>query len=188
MKPLNAVNFETKTTSGTGASATTTTTNIEFKGRTIEYAPIPQKTDVVGVKFIGTYVDTNVLVAGDDVTAAWGYVDDGGVAGKKIMFLGYKDGGKGKFVTATNEEGTQSYNILPLSFTKAYFDFNKTSLNAPSIIVEEADGSTTAISGITADGVAVKAEGWYTIDGMKLNAAPTQKGIYINNGKKIVVK
>ena len=177
VKPLNAVNFETKTTSGTGASATTTTTNIEFKGRTIEYAPIPQKTDVVGVKFIGTYVDTNVLVAGDDVTAAWGYVDDGGVAGKKIMFLGYKDGGKGKFVTATNEEGTQSYNILPLSFTKAYFDFNKTSLNAPSIIVEEADGSTTAISGITADGVAVKAEGWYTIDGMKLNAAPTQKGI-----------
>ena len=59
---------------------------------------------------------------------------------------------------------------------------------APSIFIEEADGSTTAISGITADGVAVKAEGWYTIDGMKLNAAPTQKGIYINNGKKIVVK
>ena len=35
---------------------------------------------------------------------------------------------------------------------------------------------------------AVKAEGWYTINGIKLNAAPTQKGIYINNGKKIVVK
>jgi len=189
VKPLKAVKFETETTSGTGASATTTTTNIEFTGRTIKYDKIPQKTDVRGVKFIGTYVDTNVLVAGDDATAAWGYVDDGGDAGKKIMFLGYpKNGGKGQFVTATNEEGTQSYNILPLTFTKAYFDFNETSLNAPSIIVEEADGSTTAISGITADGVAVKAEGWYTIDGMKLNAAPTQKGIYINNGKKIVVK
>ena len=105
------------------------------------------------------------------------------------MFLGYpKDGGKGQFVTATNEDGTQSYNWFTLGFTKAYFDFNETPLNAPSIIVEEADGSTTAISGITADGVAVKAEGWYTIDGMKLNAAPTQKGVYINNGKKIVVK
>ena len=32
------------------------------------------------------------------------------------------------------------------------------------------------------------AEGWYTINGMKLNAAPTEKGIYINNGKKVVVK
>ena len=189
VKPLKAVKFETETTSGTGASATTTTTNIEFTGRTIKYDKIPQKTDVDGVKFIGTYVDTNVLVAGDDATEAWGYVNDGGDAGKKIMFLGYpKNGGKGQFVTATNEDGTQSYNILPLTFTKAYFDFNKTSLNAPSIIVEEADGSTTAISGITADGVAVKAEGWYTIDGMKLNAAPTQKGVYINNGKKIVVK
>ena len=31
-------------------------------------------------------------------------------------------------------------------------------------------------------------EGWYTVDGMKLDAAPTQKGVYINNGKKVVVK
>lgn len=29
---------------------------------------------------------------------------------------------------------------------------------------------------------------WYTISGVKLNNAPTQKGIYINNGKKIVIK
>ena len=31
-------------------------------------------------------------------------------------------------------------------------------------------------------------DGWYTLDGRKLNARPTQKGIYINKGKKIVVK
>ena len=30
--------------------------------------------------------------------------------------------------------------------------------------------------------------GWYTINGTKLQAAPTQKGIYIFNGKKLVVK
>jgi len=29
---------------------------------------------------------------------------------------------------------------------------------------------------------------WYSIDGRKLNAKPTTKGIYINNGKKIVAK
>ena len=28
---------------------------------------------------------------------------------------------------------------------------------------------------------------WYTLDGQKLNAKPTQKGIYINSGKKVVV-
>ena len=31
-------------------------------------------------------------------------------------------------------------------------------------------------------------DGWYTLDGRKLNARPTQKGIYINKGKKILVK
>ncbi len=29
---------------------------------------------------------------------------------------------------------------------------------------------------------------WYTLDGRKLNARPTQKGIYINQGKKIMIK
>ena len=29
---------------------------------------------------------------------------------------------------------------------------------------------------------------WFTLDGRKLNAKPTAKGIYINNGRKIVIK
>ena len=56
------------------------------------------------------------------------------------------------------------------------------------IYIEEPDGSTTAISAIDADGVAVPANGWYTINGMKLEGMPTEKGVYINNGKKVVVK
>ncbi len=32
------------------------------------------------------------------------------------------------------------------------------------------------------------ADAWYTIDGRKLSGKPTKKGIYINNGKKIVIK
>ena len=31
-------------------------------------------------------------------------------------------------------------------------------------------------------------DAWYTIDGRKLSGKPTQKGIYIHNGKKIVIK
>ena len=31
-------------------------------------------------------------------------------------------------------------------------------------------------------------EGWYTLDGIKLNGEPTKKGIYIYNGKKVVKK
>ena len=33
-----------------------------------------------------------------------------------------------------------------------------------------------------------KSDGWYTLSGMKLNGKPISKGIYIKNGRKIVVK
>ena len=29
---------------------------------------------------------------------------------------------------------------------------------------------------------------WYTVNGVKLNGKPTTKGMYINNGKKVVIK
>ena len=31
-------------------------------------------------------------------------------------------------------------------------------------------------------------QGWYTLDGRKLNGKPTQKGIYVNGGRKVVIK
>ena len=31
-------------------------------------------------------------------------------------------------------------------------------------------------------------DGWYTIDGIKLEGEPTTKGIYIVNGKKVIIK
>ena len=55
------------------------------------------------------------------------------------------------------------------------------------IFVEDADGTVTAINAINVDKVN-NAEGWYTVGGVKLNAEPTQKGVYINNGKKVVIK
>lgn len=29
---------------------------------------------------------------------------------------------------------------------------------------------------------------WYTINGVKLQGKPTQKGVYINGGRKVVIK
>ena len=31
-------------------------------------------------------------------------------------------------------------------------------------------------------------DGWYTLNGVKLQGVPTEKGIYIRNGKKMVIK
>ena len=53
------------------------------------------------------------------------------------------------------------------------------------------DGETTAIE---SEKVTVNSEKfaaatvWYTIDGRRLTKAPTQKGLYIHNGKKVVMK
>ena len=31
-------------------------------------------------------------------------------------------------------------------------------------------------------------EGWYTVSGIKLGSKPTQQGVYIHNGNKVVIK
>ena len=35
---------------------------------------------------------------------------------------------------------------------------------------------------------ALSTEGWYTVSGVKLQGAPTQKGVYIKDGKKVIIK
>ena len=66
-----------------------------------------------------------------------------------------------------------------------------------SIIVRlvGSNGETTAIGTIdtktgemTFDSEAFDSEAWYTLDGVRLSGKPTKKGLYINNGKKIVIK
>ena len=61
-----------------------------------------------------------------------------------------------------------------------------------SIIVRlvGANGQTTAIGTIdTKTGeMTFDSEAWYTLDGVRLSGKPTKKGLYINNGKKVVIK
>jgi len=51
-------------------------------------------------------------------------------------------------------------------------------------------GETTAIGSLdTKTGeVSFDSEAWYTLDGVRLSGKPSTKGIYINNGRKIVIK
>lgn len=61
-----------------------------------------------------------------------------------------------------------------------------------SIIVRlvSRSGETTAIGEIdTKTGkMTFDSEAWYTLDGVRLSGKPSTKGIYINNGRKIVIK
>ena len=51
-------------------------------------------------------------------------------------------------------------------------------------------GETTAIGTLdtTTGKMTFDSEAWYTLDGMRLSGKPSRKGIYINNGRKIVIK
>ena len=63
---------------------------------------------------------------------------------------------------------------------------NGAQAGARSIDINYGDGETTSI--ILVNATSRTADGIYTLDGRKLSDMPTRKGIYIVNGKKIVVK
>ena len=59
-----------------------------------------------------------------------------------------------------------------------------------SVRLVGANGETTGIGTLdTKTGeMTFDSEAWYTLDGVRLSGKPTKKGLYINNGKKIVIK
>jgi len=117
--------------------------------------------DAAGNEFIGTFQAETVLPAGS----------------KQYWYMS-----KGTWYDTSTR--TKDVTLKPF---RAYVKFADGAETA-RIFVEEPDGTITAISGITAEGQLIEAEGWYTVNGMKLNAAPTEKGTYIKDGKKVLVK
>jgi len=49
------------------------------------------------------------------------------------------------------------------------------------------DDGTTGIQQIE-NGLNLEKNGWYTLDGRRIDTPPTRKGIYIMNGKKVIIK
>lgn len=62
--------------------------------------------------------------------------------------------------------------------------------NARSIVLNFGDGDeSTGILSLSADSKdAMDNAAWYTLEGRRLTGKPTTKGLYINNGKKVVIK
>ena len=149
---------------------------VDFGDRTI-VAPADDAALTVdagsNAKFIGTYASKDVTK--DDEAAIW-FMIGGGYT-------------QWAYITTTS---ANTWTIKPF---EAYIDMSACAPEARenmTFYFEELDGSTTAIKCISSDNLEsrlnVNAEGWYTLDGMKLQGAPTQKGIYINNGKKVIIK
>ena len=153
--------------------------NINFGTKTIK-APT-SKTPAAefdnGFKLVGQYENFKL----DKTTTGY----DGTNALRKFMLGDYDDEGFSYFGSSSKN----SWTIIPLD---CYVDLSGDPVAARNVVFEfeEADGSITAIKSVSADAekAGINKEGWYTINGVKLQNAPTQKGIYIFNGKKLVVK
>lgn len=99
----------------------------------------------------------------------------------------------------TTGNGTTYANSAFLHLTKAQaedlgvgtaYDTSASAASAPAFMLlfdESDDNVITGISDITtAKGNSVAPQGWYTLQGVR-TAKPTQRGIYIYNGKKVIV-
>lgn len=62
-----------------------------------------------------------------------------------------------------------------------------TSRGLSVISIGDGDGTTGINTALNDDGEDMSGN-WYTLDGRKLQGKPTQKGVYISNGKKMVIK
>ena len=115
-------------------------------------------------------------------------VFDAGTAHKDVLFLGsgntlyYPDG-----AAATTIGACRAYFQLNNGLTAG----ESTDPNAPSVrafTLNFGDGEAQGITTTDFTDFTDKAGAWYTLDGRKLDGKPTRKGLYINNGKKVVVK
>ena len=114
----------------------------------------------------------------------WGLETDGVTenADMKYKWLDPSRDTEGAWVRPKN-------NAHQLSPMEAYLQLAADASGA-RIFVEDFENGTTAIKSLSADQIngLKTSDGWYTIDGIKLQSAPTEKGVYINNGKKVVLK
>ena len=57
-----------------------------------------------------------------------------------------------------------------------------------SVRLISANGDLNAIGTLHTKTGEVTLDGWYTLDGTRLSGQPTRKGIYIVNGRKVIIK
>ena len=159
--------------------------NTPFTVRTAEAIPAVGKTlNFTGKTIVAPETAYPSVDAGNGfkvVGAYEKYIIDKSSASKERFYAGGTHHGIGA-------SSTNTWTINPFN---GYVDLSGSAAAPESVTFtfENVGGGTTAIRSINAENAGnAKAEGWYTLNGVKLQGAPVEKGVYIKNGKKIVIK
>ncbi len=96
------------------------------------------------------------------------------------------------FILANGEHGINWYRLAEehyvLKAHSAYLRLPSNKLPAARGITMTFDDSTTEVGGMRNENREMRNDAWYTVDGVKLSGKPTRKGLYIFNGKKVVIR
>ena len=140
-----------------------------------------QEVSFTGGKFCGNY---NYLQFGSEDTS--------------ILLIGINNQGNSVLYYPKPDTTDPENPIYPtLGACRAYFHIGQgeggkgTSLVRSYVLNFGDDDSATGIIAIGDSQLSTlnsPLSGWYTLDGRKLNSKPTAKGVYVKNGKKIVIK
>ena len=138
--------------------------NPTFEGVTISSTTTPTETDAVN--FIPTVGKTTLSADENDP--------------ENFLFIG---------------EGNKLYNpsSLPQDIKgfRAYFyvkNIGTGSAKVRTFNLDFGDGETTGIIELRSEEAGANGEGFYDLMGRSIQGQPTQKGVYIKNGKKVIVK
>ena len=122
---------------------------------------------------------------------------DNGVSGEeRVRFLGtYKSttfdadnsilllGGENKLYYPTTGAG--------IGAQRAYFkigDDGASGARITSFNIDFGDDEATGIISTTNYTNDTNSDAWFTLDGRKLSGKPSVKGVYVNNGRKVIIK
>ena len=141
---------------------------VAFTGVTVKPVEATKTvTDAAGNRFIGTFSPVEVY-------------------GRSIWYMS-----RGKWYDARRYTEEDPISLKPM---RCYVDFSGNTVRArPQIIIEEPDGTTTAIDAATFNQgefttKAVQDNAWYSLTGMRLTETPTSRGVYIHQGRKVVIR
>ena len=151
--------------------------NPVFNNVTISNVTANIETDYVD--FLGTYAPVSIytvwnvnLYLGADNTLYYPTVSNFTVNAFRGYFLLKEELKAGETSPNPSEGGGNQVRAF-----KLYFDDNSEVTTGIKTIDD------SSISDLQFDSAA-----WYSLDGRKLNGKPTQRGIYVNNGRKIIIK
>ena len=158
------------------------TKNDEFQLAELRFCNVqPGSTEIVNPTF-GT-----VALQADAPTAVTS--EDG-----KVSFAGYYSpvsiAGENRSVLYLGADNTLYYPnaAMTIGAFRAHFTLNGDS-EVKAFNINFGDDETTGIISVHDSGFMVNgSDAWYTLDGRKLDGKPSRAGVYINNGKKVVIK